>query len=89
LEVELIQEQKPGIAEGAVATAALHLKGVTLRASSRARELDPAINQLGQELTVQVKRHRDKRRKRRDARVAGGERRPAPLTDREAPPVGV
>jgi putative sigma-54 modulation protein len=69
LEVELFEEHNPSIADCEVAEATLHLKGVTLRACSRSRDLHHSINVISDELAVQVKRHREKRRKRREARV--------------------
>jgi putative sigma-54 modulation protein len=70
LEVEIFHEHNPSIAEGCVAEATLYLKGITLRASSKSRDLKHSINDVSDELTVQVKRHRDKRRKRRESRAA-------------------
>ncbi len=70
LEVEVFEEHNPSIAERYVAEATLHLKGVTLRASHASRELKHSVNLVGEELAVQVKRNRDKRRHRRDAREA-------------------
>lgn len=70
LEVELFEERNPAIADSQVAEATLYLKGVTLRARCASRELAHSINVVSEELTVQVKRHRDKRRKRREARAA-------------------
>jgi putative sigma-54 modulation protein len=67
LEVELSSEKAP---DGQHAEATLHLKGVTLRAESRSREIKHAINLIADELARQVKRHRDKRRKRRESRAA-------------------
>ena len=49
--------------EDQVAEATLYLKGVTLRARDRARDMRHAINLCAEELARQVKRHRDKRRK--------------------------
>lgn len=71
LEVALSQESNPSIADACVAEATLRLKGVTLHASSRSRDLKHSINMVSEELMVQVKRHRDKRRKRREARAVG------------------
>ncbi len=68
LEVEVFEEQKPSIADSQVAHATLHLKGVTLRASSASRDMKHSINVVSEELAVQVKRHREKRRHRREAR---------------------
>jgi putative sigma-54 modulation protein len=73
LEVEVFQERNPAIADCQVAEATLHLKGVTLRARSATRDLQRSIINVSEELTVQVKRHRDKRRRRREARTVPGE----------------
>jgi putative sigma-54 modulation protein len=70
LEIELSEERNPAIADSKVAEATLHLKGVTLRARDASGDLIHAINLCSDELAVQVKRHRDKRRKRRESRVA-------------------
>ena len=70
LEVELYEERNPAIAEAQVAEVTLHLKGVTLRARDASREMLHSINMCADELSVQVKRHRDKRRKRRESRSA-------------------
>jgi putative sigma-54 modulation protein len=76
LEVEVFEERNPAIADSQVAEATLHLKGVTLRARDASRDLIHSINLCAEELSVQVKRHRDKRRKRRESRAA--ESPPAP-----------
>lgn len=70
LEVELFEERNPAIAEDKVAEATLYLKGVTLRARDASADLLHSINLCADELAVQVKRHRVKRRKRREARLA-------------------
>ncbi|MDQ6835827.1 MAG: ribosome-associated translation inhibitor RaiA [Actinomycetota bacterium] len=70
LEVELWQERNPAIAESQVAEVTLHLKGVTLRARDASRDMMHSINLCSDELAVQVKRHRVKRRRRRAARAA-------------------
>src|SRR5688572_18326835 len=69
LEVELSAERNPGNPEGLVAEATLHLKGVTLRAKDSSRDIKHSINLIADELGRQVKRHRDKRRKRREQRA--------------------
>jgi putative sigma-54 modulation protein len=69
LEVEVFEEHNPSIADCQVAEATLHLKGVTLRARSATRDLNHSVIVVSEELNRQVKRHRDKRRKRRDARA--------------------
>jgi putative sigma-54 modulation protein len=68
-EVELFEERNPAISDRCVAEVTLHLKRVTLRACDRSPDLMHSINLAVDELAVQVKRHRDKRRKRR-ARAA-------------------
>src|SRR5919204_5256639 len=70
LEVEVKEERNPAIADSQVAEATLHLKGVTLRARDASRDMLHSINLCADELARQVKRHRDKRRKRREARAA-------------------
>lgn len=69
LEVELSEERNPAIADSQVAEVTLHLKGVTLRARDASTDLQHSIRLCADELAVQVKRHRDKRRKRRKARA--------------------
>jgi putative sigma-54 modulation protein len=72
LEVELYEERNPSIADAHVAEVTLHLKGVTLRAKDSSRDMDHSINLVADELARQVKRHRVKRRKRREARAQSG-----------------
>jgi putative sigma-54 modulation protein len=81
LEVELFEERNPAIADSQVAEVTLHLKGVTLRARDASPDIVHSINLCADELAVQVKRHRDKRRKRRESRAATA----APV-DAGAPP---
>jgi putative sigma-54 modulation protein len=69
LEVELCMERNPANPDKQVAEATLYLKGVTLRAKNSSRDLKHSINLIADELGRQVKRHRDKRRGRRDARA--------------------
>lgn len=71
LEVEVHEERNPAIADSQIAEATLHLKGVTLRARSASGDLLHSVNVVSDEISVQVKRHRDKRRKRREARATG------------------
>ncbi len=70
LEVEVREERNPAIADSQVAEVTLHLKGVTLRASDASRDMLHSINLCADEMARQVKRHRDKRRKRRESRAA-------------------
>jgi putative sigma-54 modulation protein len=67
LEVELREERNPAIRDSQVAEATLHLKGVTLRARERSDDMVHSISLVEEDLHRQVKRHRDKRRKRRQA----------------------
>jgi putative sigma-54 modulation protein len=68
LEVELSQERNPAIADRYVAEVTLYLKGATLRARDASPDMIHSINLVSDELSRQVKRHRDKRRGRREAR---------------------
>lgn len=68
LEVELREERNPSIADGQVAEATLHVKGVTLRATERSPEMLHAIKALAEDMRRQVKRHRELRRKRHQTR---------------------
>ena len=70
LEVEVFEERNPAIADKQVAEATLHLKGVTLRARDASPDINHSINLVSDELAKQVKRHRDKRRRRRELRAA-------------------
>jgi putative sigma-54 modulation protein len=70
LEVEVREERNPAIADSQVAEVTLYLKGVTLRARDASRDMRHSVNLCADELARQVKRHRDKRRKRREARSA-------------------
>lgn len=75
MDVELIEERNPRVKESQVAEATLRLKGTTLRARSAAASMAHAINEVEEDLSRQVKRHKDKRRGRRTA--AKAEPRPA------------
>jgi putative sigma-54 modulation protein len=68
LEVELSEERNPSISDRMVAEATLHLKGVTLRAKEASPEMLHSIHALAEDIRRQVKRHRDKRRKRSQTR---------------------
>jgi putative sigma-54 modulation protein len=68
MEVELHEERNPKIAESQVAGVTLYLKGKTLHAEGTSREMTHAIRLCSDELSRQVKRDRDKRRRRREAR---------------------
>ncbi len=70
MEVELIAERNPAIRESQVAEVTLHLKGITLRAREASDDMAHSINLAAEDLSRQVKRHRDKRRRRREAHQA-------------------
>ena len=80
----MFEERNPAIADSQVAEATLHLKGVTLRARDASPDIVHSINLCSDELAVQVKRHRDKRRKRRESRAAASS--PVP-PDQATPPL--
>ena len=67
LEIELLVEKNPAIAQDKIAEATLHLKGVTLRAREASADLMHSVDEVADKLARQVKRHRYKRRGRRDA----------------------
>jgi len=68
LEVELTEERNPRIADREVVEATLHLKRMTLRAREASPELLHSIHEVAEDLRRQVKRHREKRRKRHQTR---------------------
>jgi len=70
LEVEFSHERNPSIPDAQIVEATLYLKGITLRARDSSRDFRHSVNLCQDELARQVKRHRDKRRKRREARAA-------------------
>jgi putative sigma-54 modulation protein len=74
LEVEICEERNPSIADSQVAEATLYLKGATLRARDASPEMDHSLKLVVDELARQVKRHRVKRRRRREARSLGAPR---------------
>ena len=68
LKVELSEEKNPRIADRQVVEATLHLKRVTLRAREASPEVLHSIHEVAEDLRRQVKRHREKRRKRHQTR---------------------
>ena len=82
LEVELSEERNRATPDHMVAEATLYLKGVTLRAENASRDIKLSINLIAEELARQVKRHRDKRRKRRESRAIAGQAR-TPVSEPE------
>ena len=70
MEVELFEERNPSIRESQVVEVTIHLKRVTLRAREASEDMVHSINLAAEDLSRQVKRHRDKRRRRREAHSA-------------------
>ncbi len=70
MEIELSRRRTPRSSESQVAEVTLHLKGVTLRAREARDSMVRSINGVADELARQVKRHRDKRRRRRETAKA-------------------
>ncbi len=70
LEIELFQERNPRVADCQIAEATLYLKGVTLRARDASPDMLHSINLMVDELARQVKRRRDKLRRRRECHAA-------------------
>jgi putative sigma-54 modulation protein len=68
LEIELREEKNPRIADRMAAEATLGLKGVTLRAEEASPDMLHSIHELAEDIRRQVKKHRDKRRKRQTTR---------------------
>ena len=68
LEVELCEERNPRITDRMVAEGTLGLKGVTLRAKEASPDMLHSIHELAEDIRRQVKKHRDKRRKRQRTR---------------------
>jgi putative sigma-54 modulation protein len=67
LEIEISKERNPRVSDCQVAEGTLYLKGVTLRAQDASPEMLHSLNLMVDELSRQVKRHRDKLRHRREA----------------------
>lgn len=64
LEVIVWEEKNPAIADSQVAEATLRLKGVTLHAKEASPEMAHTVHELAEDIRRQVKKHREKRRKR-------------------------
>ena len=69
LEIEIFKEPNPRVSDCQVAEGTLYLKGVTLRARDASPEMFHSLNMMVDELARQVKRHRDKLRRRREAQL--------------------
>ncbi len=68
VEVVFSEEKNPAVADKFVAEAKLHLKGVTLHAHEATPDMIHTVNELAEDMQRQVKRHREKRRKRKQTR---------------------
>ncbi|CAN5418646.1 hypothetical protein BH10ACT11_BH10ACT11_15980 [soil metagenome] len=68
LDVEIFEEPNPRIANRHVVEATIHVKGKTLRASEATPELVHSIHAAAEDIRRQVKRDRDMRRSRTEAR---------------------
>ena len=68
IEVVVSEEKNPAVADKFVAEAKLHLKGVTLHAHEASPDMIRTVNELAEDMRRQVKRHREKRRKRKETR---------------------
>jgi putative sigma-54 modulation protein len=77
LEIEFSHERNPSNPDAQVVDATLYLKGVTLRARDASGDFKRSVNMVNEELVRQVTRHRDKRRRRREARSPDGRIQPA------------
>ena len=69
LEIEIFKEPNPRVTDCQVAEGTLYLKGITLRARDASPEMLHSLNMMVDELARQVKRHRDKLRRRREAQL--------------------
>ena len=73
VELELAVEHNPSIAANHIAEATIWTKGPTLRARESASSYEASIDQLVEKLERQVKRYRDKRRRRDTGRRGNGQ----------------
>ena len=79
LEVEISEEPNPSISDNQIAEATLRLKGVTLHAREASPELTHSVHELAEDMRRQVKKHREKRRKRSQTRKLVNRMRGRPL----------
>jgi putative sigma-54 modulation protein len=80
LDVIVWEERNPAIADRQVAEATLRLKGVTLHAKECSPEMTHTVHELAEDIRRQVKRHREKRRKRSRTRRLVNQMRGRPAT---------
>jgi putative sigma-54 modulation protein len=89
VELELMVEKNPSIADSHVAEATIWTKGPTLRAREASADMRASIDQLVDKLERQVKRYREKRREepRRQARNGAGPEPGIPIAGEAEPQV--
>ncbi len=88
VELELVVERNPSIADKIVAEATIWTKGPTLRAKERSTDMRASIDLLTDKLERQVTRYREKRRQRhREHDGQGLETHTPAATDEEGGPV--
>jgi len=80
LDVTIWEERNPAIADSQVAEATLRLKGVTLHAKECSPEMMHTVHELAEDIRRQVKKHREKRRKRSRTRKLVNQMRGRPVT---------
>ncbi|HEU4905418.1 MAG TPA: ribosome-associated translation inhibitor RaiA [Solirubrobacterales bacterium] len=80
LDVTIWEERNPAIADSQVAEATLRLKGVTLHAKECSPEMMHTVHELAEDIRRQVKKHREKRRKRSRTRKLVNQMRGRPAT---------
>jgi putative sigma-54 modulation protein len=80
LEIEIFHERNPRVADSQVAEGTLYLKGTTLRARDASPDMQHSLNLIVDDLARQVKRHRDKLRRRREAHAASARTAGEPAT---------
>jgi putative sigma-54 modulation protein len=68
LNVELSEERNPANPDSQVAEATMYLKGATLHAREASPDMLHSIRLMAEDMGRQVKRHREKRRRRSQAR---------------------
>jgi putative sigma-54 modulation protein len=84
VEVELAVERNPSIAENHIAEATVWTKGPVLRARETSTDMKASIDQVADKLFRQVKRYREKRRRRVGREDAAG---PAPSASSDSEPL--
>lgn len=82
LEVVLSEERNPANPDNQVAEATCYLKGTKLRARECSPNMTHSIHELAEDLSRQVKKHRELRRKRRLARRLADQMRSRPAEAR-------